>query len=94
MKFDNMENLKFDHLTKSEEKKITKYAQERDSEARIITAYWTEERSECDVFTGFINVGCEICDKGITKRAENVYISICLWDRRRSFVNKGREQYC
>lgn len=85
--------MEFKGLNKSEIKKIEKYSKVRDGEQRVISAYWTEKQEEFEKETGFRTVGCEMMDAGYTKRVENVYISICLWDRRRSFVVKGAENW-
>lgn len=84
-----MTNRKFENLMKSEIKRIEKFASNRDNKKDILTAYWTESKDE---FTGFVTVGCEICsvENGeLADRENNVYICICLWDRRRSFIADG-----
>lgn len=81
------------NLKKSEIKKIERYAKDRDGQAAIVSAWWTEPRSETDELAGFQTIGCEMMTADYSDRVENVYIAVCLWDRRRSFVEKGAESY-
>ena len=85
-----MENRQFENLMKSEINKVQRYASARDGQKTIVSAWWTEKK---DDFTGFVTVGCEILTADCSERLDNVYISVCVWDRRRSFVNEGMEKY-
>lgn len=81
------------NLKKSELKKIERYAKERDGERAVVSAWWTEKQSDVDELTGFQTIGCEMMKADYSDRVENVYIAVCIWDRRRSFVKKNAEQY-
>lgn len=85
-----MKNAKFETLKRSEITKVQRYAAKRDGQPVKLSAWWTEERDE---FTGFVTVGCEIMNEDCTERLGDVFICVCLWDRRKSFVSEGCEIY-
>lgn len=49
-----------------------------------VTGYYTDNKK--DDF-GFITVKCEICSNNMEDREDDVILSICTWDRRRTFAD-------
>ena len=80
----------FENLMKSEIKKIQKYAAARDGQPVKVSAWWTDSTDE---FTGFKTIGCEIMTEDYSERLSDVFICVCLWDRRKSFISEGMERW-
>ena len=78
-----MKIKKFNGFTKSEMKKIESYANKKNHVSNCtITGYGYYESND-----QFQVVTCEIC-KGIDgERVDDVEFTVCLFDRRRSFIN-------
>lgn len=74
----------FEGLKPSEIKKVERFAQKRDKRDSRVTGY--SYKAEPDGL-GWVDVKCEICSNDMTEREKDVYISVCLWDRRHSFVS-------
>lgn len=88
-----MNNKQFDTLRKNEITKALRYVMKRDGAEAHVTAWWTEPKTDTDELTGFQKVGLEILSEDYSERLNNVYLYICLWDRRKSFVIEGVEYY-
>ena len=71
-----MKIKEFDTLTKSEIKKINKAGKGKVGE------YYTEPST----VEGFVDVHCSVFDNDFENIVATVYLVVCLWDRRKSWV--------
>ena len=76
MKIEKIDTLEFDTLTKSEIKKVNKAGKGQVGE------YYAEPSS----VKGFYDVVCSIFDDDFENIIATVKMSVCLFDRRKSFV--------
>lgn len=80
---------KFESLKKSEIKKAEALATKLNGKKTQVTAWGAMEQSDIDKETGFISVKCEMCSEDMSVRENDIIIAVCLWDRRRSFVQEA-----
>lgn len=75
-------NIKeFNTLTKSEIKKVNKAGN-----GRVGEYYTTPSTVE-----GFVDVHCSVFDNDFENIIATVYLVVCLWDRRKSWVANVKE---
>lgn len=74
------------NLKKSEIKKAEAFANKHLGKTDCkVTGWFTN--GKIDDVTGFMKVKCEICSNNMNDREEcDVDLSICTWDRRRSYA--------
>lgn len=73
----------FEGFTKSEMKRIEKFAQRRDGRDSELAGWCANcKPDEC----GFVEVTCDICSHGMSESEKPVVMEVCMWDRRRSFI--------
>lgn len=71
-------------LMKSEIKKAERFANKATGRKDCrVTGFFTDNK-ENDF--GFITVKCEICSNDMEDREDDVNLSVCTWDRRRTFA--------
>lgn len=76
MKIERIDTLEFDTLTKSEIKKVNKAGNGQVGE------YY----SEPSAVKGFYDIVCSVFDDDFENIIATVKMSVCLFDRRKSFV--------
>lgn len=81
-----MKMQKFETLTKGEIKKAESLATKLNGIKTQVTGWCTEPGESVE---GFKTIRCEMCSHDMSKREDDIIISVCLWDRRKSFASQA-----
>lgn len=80
-------------ITKSEAKKAVRYFEKKHPGSSVIASGWaTHPQTEDDKTTGFQTVSVELWSEE-ERESYTVYLAVCLWDRRKTFVMKDAENW-
>lgn len=80
-------------ITKSEQKKAIRYFEKKHPGSEVIASGWaTHPQTKDDKVTGFQTVSVELWSEE-ERESYTVYLAVCLWDRRRTFVMDGAEDW-
>lgn len=80
-------------ITKSETKKAIRYFEKKHPGSSVIASGWaTHPQTEDDKVTGFQTVSVELWSEE-ERESYTVYLAVCLWDRRKTFVMKDAENW-
>lgn len=80
-------------ITKSETKKAVRYFEKKHPGSAVIASGWaTHPQTEDDKVTGFQTVSVELWSEE-ERESYTVYLAVCLWDRRKTFVMKDAENW-
>lgn len=80
-------------ITKSEQKKAIRYFEKKHPGSAVIASGWaTHPQAENDKATGFQTVSVELWSEE-ERESYTVYLAVCLWDRRKTFVMDGAENW-
>lgn len=90
---ENTAESTFENLKKSEIKKAIRYFEKKHPGASVFASgFATHPQTEDDSFTGFQTVSVELWNEE-ERESYTVYLAVCLWDRRRTFVMNDAETW-